>query len=125
MTTQAGVAVRTQADERLGRRIKATLIALTLLAVAAVLVAGRYWDYLGRITVTPTRAADVITVTVDSLSGRTGNADLEAVVRTTTGRTLRLQADVAVPGRGLGRHAFDFGPLLGADEEIESYKVKK
>src|SRR5690554_1748067 len=60
----------TAADLTLGRRLKALLIGLLLLAVVIVAVARVNWHFLGRITVAATESGDRIAVSVSSLSGR-------------------------------------------------------
>jgi len=109
----------------LGRRIKTALVALVLVGIVWVLIAGHFWHHLGRITVLPARAGDRIAVDVSSPAHRAGLADLTAVVRTSDGRTLRIQSDVSVPARGEAHAAFDFAPLLQSDEHVTSFKVKK
>ena len=109
----------------LGRRLKALLVVLSALGVVWVLAAGHYWHHLGRITVSPTRNGDQIQVQVESPAHRAGLADLTAVARTSGKRTLRIQADVDVPKRGIGQGRFDFTPLLVPGEHVTSFKVKK
>ena len=126
-STRAGPGLDDVTPEELawGRRVKAVLVALVVIAVIWVPVAGHFWHHLGRITVLSTRAGDRVEVDVSSPSHRAGLADLTAVARTSMARTLRVQADIAVPGHGTAHAAFDFTPLLRAEEHVTRFKVKK
>lgn len=124
-TTSTELEKVTPEEQALGRRIKSVLVALVVVAVVWVPVAGHFWHHLGRITVTSTRAGDRVEVEVSSPSHRAGLADLTTEARTSDARTLRIQADVSVPSRGTAHAAFDFAPVLRANEHITRFKVKK
>lgn len=125
MTAVVQADTATAEELALGRRIKIALVSLAVVGAAGVLVAGQYWDYLGRITVRSSLSGDAIAVSVESLSHRPGNADLMAVVHTSAGRVLRIQSDVPVPANGPANISFDFAPLLQDGEHVTTFKVKK
>jgi hypothetical protein len=101
------------------------LVTLLVVAVMWMIVAPHFWHHLGRITVAATRSGEGVQVGVSSPAHRPGLADLTAVARTSQGRTLRVEADVAVPAHGSARATFDFGDLLRAGEHVRTVKVKK
>lgn len=109
----------------LGRRIKAVLVTLLVVAVAWLVVAPHFWHHLGRLTVAPSLSGERVQVDVSSPAHRSGLADLTAVAETTRSRTLRIESDVPVPAHGSAHATFDFTSLLRAGEHVQRVKVKK